>query len=144
MNWKDEALHKLRTYGAMRQAVINIPEELERLEQEAQSIRSVQFDSPTVRSGGQKWENAMINNLVQRQELAQNFSQAQSLVRTTDRAMKALTPEEKLVLQRLYIFPERGGLNRLCEELGVEQSSVYRKRDKALQRFTMAYYGTDS
>ena len=30
---------------------------------------------------------------------------------------------------------------RLCEQLGVEQSSVYRKRDGALYRFTLALYG---
>ena len=46
-----------------------------------------------------------------------------------------------MVLTRFYIYPERGGVSRLCEELGVEQSSVYRKRDKALERFTLALYG---
>ena len=48
------------------------------------------------------------------------------------------------MLQRLFITKERDSLSRLCSELGVEQSSIYRKRDKALHRFTMALYGVDS
>ena len=58
-----------------------------------------------------------------------------------DRGLAALLPDEKLVLQRLYLHPEKDALQRLCDELGVEQSTVYRKRDQALQRFTTALYG---
>lgn len=141
MNWKDEAMEKLRNYDAMRQSLTIIPEELQRLEQEANDLRSVQFDRPVVKSNGNRKETALINNLVQRQELARNFQQAQFLVRNTDLALGVLNPEEKLVLHRLYIYPEKGALDRLCGELGVEQSSIYRKRDKALHHFTLAYYG---
>ena len=55
--------------------------------------------------------------------------------------MDALSNEELVILQRMYLFPERGAVDRLCSELGVEQATVYRKRDKALQRFTTAMYG---
>ena len=143
MNWKEEAMDKLRNYDAMRQSLSIIPEELERLELEASALRSIQFDKTAVKSSGRHQENALINNLVRRQELARNFQQAQSLVRTTDQALSALYPDEKLVLHRLYIYPEKGALERLCGELDVEQSSIYRKRDKALHHFTMAYYGVD-
>ena len=49
--------------------------------------------------------------------------------------------EEKLILHRLYIYPEKGGVERLCKELGMETSSIYRRRDKALKHFTLAFYG---
>ena len=32
-------------------------------------------------------------------------------------------------------------MDRLCTELGMEQSSIYRKRDEALRHFTVAMYG---
>jgi hypothetical protein len=32
-------------------------------------------------------------------------------------------------------------LEELCEKMQVEKSSIYRKRDKALERFTLALYG---
>ena len=45
MNWKSEAKEKLQRYDAMRLATINIPQELERLEIDAQSIRSPKLDA---------------------------------------------------------------------------------------------------
>jgi len=141
MNWKAEAMEKLRKYDAMRQATQNIPEEITRLELAARSIRSARTDGTAVKGGGSKREEMLLNNLVHRQELEWTLEQAQCWLTTTDRALSVLSPEEKLVLQRFYIYPERGSVDRLCSELGVEQSSVYRKRDKALHRFTTALYG---
>ena len=142
MNWKTEAIEKLNRYDAMCQAVRNLPEEIARLHTEARGIRVAQMDSPSVRNGGSKRENMLMNNLVCRQELEILLQQAKSWVKITDRALGSLTPEEKLILHRMYIFPERNCLDRLSSELGVEQSSIYRKRDKALQKFTVALYGT--
>jgi len=141
MNWKTEAIEKLRKYDAMRQAVQNIPEEISRLEIAACSIRSAQTDGTPVKGGGNRREDMLLNNLVHRQELEWSYQQAQSWLKAADRALSALSPEEKLVLHRFYICPERGSVDRLCQQLGVEQSSVYRKRDKALHRFTLALYG---
>lgn len=143
MNWKAEAKEKLRRYDAMRLATVNIPEEMERLEIDARSIRAARTDGTPVKGGGNRREEAMLNNIVHRQELAWTLQQAQSWLKTTDRALTALNNEEKLILHRLYIYPERGSLERLCKELGVESSSIYRRRDKALHHFTLAYYGID-
>ena len=143
MNWKQEAKEKLRRYGAMRIATINIPQELKRLEIDACSIRSARTDGSTVEGGGSKREEAMINNILHRQELTWTLEQAQMWLQITDRALTALTNEERQILHSLYIYPEKGGVERLCKELGLESSSVYRRRDKALKHFTMAYYGVE-
>lgn len=141
MNWKAEAKEKLRRYDAMRLATINIPEEIERLEIDAKSIRSAKTDATPVTGGGNRREEAMLNNIIHRQELNWILQQAQIWLKSTDRALTTLTAEEKLILHRLYIYPEKGGLERLCKELGVEVSSIYRRRDKALKHFTLAFYG---
>ena len=142
MNWKNEAMEKLRKYDAMRLAVANIPREIKRLEAAAAGIRSARTDGDPVRSGGNRREEILLDNMIHRQELQWRLEQARDWLSCTDRALGALCPEEKLVLHRLYICPEKGSVERLCEELGVEQSSVYRKRDKALYRFTIALYGS--
>lgn len=141
MLWKDAAMEKLRRYDGMRQALRNIPEEIRRLKEEARAIRVSSFDHIVVRGGGGSREDALIENLVQRQELEWNLKQVKRWLAVADRALAALLPDEKLILQRLYLHPEKGALERLCNELGVEQSSIYRKRDQALQRFTVALYG---
>ena len=142
MNWKSEAMEKLRRYDAMRQAVLNLPVEIKRLQIAAQSLRGVNSDTTPVKGGGNRREEALLNNLVHRQELCWSLEQAKNWLKMTDRALTALSAEEKLILHRLYIYPERGSLDRLCNELGVEHSSIYRKRDRALERFTIALYGT--
>ena len=133
MNWKAEAKEKLRRYDAMRLATINIPEEIVRLE----------MDGDVVNGGGSKREEALLNNIIERQELLWTLEQAQLWLKTTDRALSALARDEKQILHRLYIYPERGAPERLCKELGMELSTVYRRRDKALKHFTLAYYGID-
>ena len=141
MNWKNEATEKLRHYDAMRQALENIPMEIARLESEARSIRSVRTDATPVKGGGCGREEILLNNLTQREQLRLQLEQTQAWVHTADRGLGVLSPEEKLILHRLFMYPERGALDRLCSELGVEQSSIYRKRDRALRRFTLALYG---
>lgn len=141
MNWKAEAMEKLRRYDAMRLATINIPEEIERLEVDAKSIRAARTDATPVAGGGNRREEALLNNIIHRQELAWTLEQAHMWLRSTDRALMALNNEEKQILHRLYIYPEKGCLEKLCKELGVEASSIYRRRDKALKHFTLAFYG---
>ena len=142
MNWKTEAKEKLRRYDAMRLATINLPQEIHRLELEARRIRAARTDGTPVSGGGNRREEALLNNLVHRQELANTLEQAKSWLKTTDRALSALNKDDRLVLHRLYIYPEHGAVERLCHELDLEQSTVYRRRDKALLLFTTAMYGS--
>lgn len=141
MKWKNEAMEKLRQYDTMRTALYNIPEEIKRLKAEAYAIRSALSGATPVKGGGGRREEALINNLVQRQELEWTLKQVKHWLSNTDRGLMALSEDDRLVLQRLYLYPERGALDKLCVELGVEQSSIYRKRDQALERFTKAMYG---
>ena len=140
MRWKDEAQERLKRYDWMHQALRNIPEEIKRLKADAVAMRSA-AESVSVRGGGGHREDALINNLVQRQELERNLKQVRQWLAVMDRSLAAMDPEDQLVLSRLYLYPERDAINRLCDELGVEQATVYRKRDRALYRFTVALYG---
>lgn len=140
MNWRAEATEKLRKYDAMCRAAQNIPEELKRLEMEACALRGKPADATAVRGGGTR-EEALINNLLRRQELETALEHAKLWVSATQRALTALTEEERMILQQMVISPQRGGVAQLCEKLCCEHSSVYRKRDRALEKFTIALYG---
>ena len=141
MNWRNEAIEKLRRYDVMRQAMRNIPEEIARLKAEAAVLRRASMDSIYVRGSGGRQEDARINNIVQRQELERTLQHVRQWLNVADRGLLALDTDERLILQRMYLYPQKGAIERLCSELGMEQSSVYRKRDQALHRFTAAIYG---
>ena len=141
MNWKNEAIERLSKYNAMSQAVENIPLELQRLEKNSAGLKSRRMDGIRVRSSPSRQEDILIGNLIKQEELNRSYENAKLWVNTTEQALAALTPEEEQILRRMYISPQRGVVNLLCSELGVEQSSIYRKRDSALYHFTIALYG---
>ena len=44
--------------------------------------------------------------------------------------------EERLILEKMYIVRKKGNVDAICQELGVEKSAVYRRRDKAMAKFS--------
>ena len=141
MNWKYEAIEKLKQYEAKRQSLTSIPAEISRLESAMQSIRSATADGTPVTGGGSGREDMMISNIVHRQELEKAAEQAKAWVDNVDGGLAILSAEERLILGRFYINPAKGNVNRLCEELGVEKPTVYRRKDEALRHFTICLYG---
>lgn len=141
MNWKFEAIEKLRLYEAKKQSLRSIPEEIARLESAMKSIRSATADGSPVKGGGSGREDMMLSNIVHREELERSLEQAKRWVAVVDGGLKILGVEERLILDRLYINPARGNVDRLCEELCVEKPTVYRRKDAALRRFTVCLYG---
>lgn len=141
MNWKREAVDKLKNYEVHRQALESIPQEIKRLESVWTGIRSAVTDSTPVSGGGSTREDVMLSNIVHRDELKQRMKEACLWVSQVDTALSILSDEERLVLDRFYLHPIKGIIDDLCERLNVEQATVYRKRDNALRRFTIALYG---
>ena len=141
MNWKFEAIEKLKQYEAKKQSLTSIPEEIARLESAMQSIRSATADGTPVKGGGSGREDMMLSNIVHREELERSLEQAQKWVALVDAGLEILNEEERLILDRFYIHPERGNVDRLCGELGVEKSQVYARKDSALHHFTISLYG---
>ena len=139
MNWKLEAKEKLQSYPTRRASVTSLKNELRRLEYEAEGLKSPTLGE-TVRAT-QDRDDRIVTNLVHRKELEQRLRETELWLGTVDGALSALTEQERLVLRRMYMEPGRGNLDRLCEELELEKSMVYRRRDGALERFTSALYG---
>ena len=141
MNWKYEAMEKLKSYNAKKQALRSIPEEIARLELEMRSIRSAASDGTPVSGGGSGREDRYLSNIVHREELSRSLEQAKVWVSLVDAGLAILSQEERLVLDRFYINPARGNVDRLCGEMGIEKSQVYARKDSALHHFTISLYG---
>lgn len=140
MDWKNEAIDKLCKFAAMERAVENLQEEMKRLELEQTAIQSADpgrlSKGTTVRR-----EDRLLTNIVKRQELENRLAQAENWIAQVKRGLEALSYEEKQILSRCYMKPEKCAVDTLCYELGAEKSTIYRKRDKALHTFTIALYG---
>jgi len=141
MNWKREAIDKLKNYEAHKLALESLPKEIRRLESAYIGIRSATTDGTPISGGGSTREDSMLSNIVHRDELKRRLKEARLWVAQVDKALAVLDDEERLVLDRIYIHRAKGAVGELCERLHVEQSTVYDRRDKALRHFTLALYG---
>lgn len=141
MNWKREAIDKLKNYEARREALENIPKEIKRLESSYAGIRSAATNGTPVSGGGNTREDAMLSNIVHRDELKRRLKEARLWVAQVDKALAVLDDEERLVLDRFYIHRTKDSVVELCDRLNLEKTAVYDRREKALRHFTIALYG---
>lgn len=141
MDWKSVAIDKLTDYGAKRQAMESIPLEIAQVESDMVSIRGSRVAGTPVKGGNSGYEDRMLNCLAQKEELQRILERAQMWVEEVDGALQTLNQEERLILDRFYINAAKGNVDRLCGELCLEQSAVYRRKDAALRKFTVALYG---
>lgn len=140
MIWKNEAVSRLKAYQAKKLALENIPMEIRQQVLALSSIRSADPDSAPVRGNATR-EDAMLNNMVYRSELEESFLRTRLWVDATDRALGILTQEERILLERFFIYAEPKAADRLAGDLHMDVKTVYRRKDEALRKFTIALYG---
>lgn len=141
MDFRKEAADKLRCYLAKQTSLVSIEEELHRLEEDFGRLGSSCKDSPSVSGGENHAEDALINNIALREELSAAKKDVVEWLRIVDRAFECLDEEEKRVLDLMYIHRAKGNVDQLCAELYIERPTVYRRKDAALRKFTIALYG---
>lgn len=141
MDWKSIAIEKLKDYQAKRQALESIPLEIAQVESTMTSIRSSRPDATPVKGGSAGYEDKMLNCLAQKDELQRVLERTQLWINAVDSALVVLDPDDRKVLEYLCIYPAKDGLEQLCNELFVEPRQIYKRREKALRKFTIALYG---
>lgn len=141
MNWQKISIDRLRDYETRERALLLIPEQLEALNMSFAAVRAARTDGTPVKEGGNKREDALINNIVMRQELERNLEIVEAEKAITDKGLAVLTEEEKTVLYKFYINRPRRHVEELCETLCYEKTRIYEMKEVALRKFTLACYG---
>lgn len=142
MNWVREAESKLRDYSVKAQSLESATERIAQLELEMSCVRSATTDGTAVHGGGNGREDALLNNIAERDELERVKRQTAGWLEWMNGALTALSGEDKDLLDKFYINRRKGHVERLCEEMHIEKSEVYRRKEKALRRFALALYGS--
>ena len=105
------------------------------------SIRSSTSDGTPVKGSGSGRENMLLNNIVEQEELKKTFLEAKRWVAWMDKGLAVLSKEERLILDRFFIYPEKGAADLLAGELHVDTKTVYKRKDAAVHKLTLALYG---
>ena len=101
MDWKREAVDKLKHYEARRTSIARITSEIRRLEIDATKIRSATKDGMPVSGGTNAREDAMVSNIVKRGELKLALQETYLWVETVEGALDTLDEGERHILDRL-------------------------------------------
>lgn len=141
MEWKRESVEELREYEAKKVALISLPEDISQLKAERKKLGGSTTDSTPVKGGGSAWEDRQINLIAKQEKLEFSLAVAKAWVKRVEKGLSILSEEERLILDRFYISPQKGNVDRLCEELCLEKTAVYVRRDRALRHYTLARYG---
>lgn len=141
LDWKKCAIEDLRKYEGMKRSLELIPKKIRALEEQASSMKGVRMGREPVQGGTSYYEDRLIDNIVERDRLTLNYKAAKILVERIDKAVELLSSQERRVLELFYIRKQEGYIQRLCEELGYEERSIYRMKEDALRKITYAMYG---
>ncbi len=137
MDWKTCAVDDLRRYPQMKIGVLNSREKLKVVESAARSAKNSLKRNPG------RTDSRFVDAIVESERLRKNLKIAEGLLRLIERGLDSLTEEEELLLRRFYMSNSAPNMTKLKEELGYEPRSIYRLRDRALVKFTLAMYGVE-
>lgn len=129
MNWQKEAVNDLKSYVARKMSIDNMNQRIAELERRAIRLGSMSSDIP-VQGGSSKNEDAIINNIAERDRLIQAIDAAQCLVTIIENGLSVLDEEERKVLDGFYIHHSTRHVDKLCDELHCEKAEFTRLKIK--------------
>lgn len=141
-NWCVFSIQRLKDYENRKAAVDTLTEQIKLLEDKFTAIRSATTDGTAVKGGNEnRREEMLIHNIATREELENNLKITRHEIAITEKGLAALNEDETRILTRFYINRSKGYVERLCDELFVSKTELYRQKDEALKKFTMVCYG---
>lgn len=141
MDWKRVAKEDLRELPYLEHCIESHKAQLAALEADYVSIKANVTSRSPVQGGASKMEDGMIANIMRRDRLNLNYDAAKKRYDLIVAALELLTDEQRMILDRFYVHRQRNHIDRLCDELNIERSEIYRRQDAALRAFTVAMYG---
>ena len=141
MDMRELAKSRLREYAPKVAARENIADEIRELEYRRRSLAGAVPSGAPGKSAAGGREDLVVACIQKQAELEENLYLIQRWLKRVERGLEALVPEERRILDGLYIHPERGAAERLAENLEVDVKTVYYRGSLALRRFATAMFG---
>lgn len=141
MTDKQRAREVLRAHRYNLAAVTALPDEIRRVDL---ALTSPRVSNPEKLPGGSGENDRLERLIVRRDELKLRLEIAELSVRSVERALDALRPDERHILDVMDVYRQRGAPARLAEALHYSDvSTVYKLEARALDRFALAMFGGD-
>lgn len=140
MNWKEEAKRELRNYTVLKESIPNLKERIAGVRAQKTAVKS-SGDSTPVQGGGNKFEDRMLDLIVEEERLRYTLQAARIRLGLIERGLGVLTETERTVIMEFAENKPGKAVEILIEKIGYERTQIYHIWDVALYRFTLAEYG---
>lgn len=138
---RQHAREALRAHAANLAAVASLPDEIRRVDL---ALTSPRVSNPEKLPGGSVEDDRTERLIQRRDELKLRLEMVELSVRSVERALDALRPDERHILEVMDIDRQRGAAASLAEELCyADVSTVHRLEARALDHFALAMFGGD-
>lgn len=125
MNGISYAKHLLENYAVNKAAEENFPFEMTMINSRLYSSCS---------------EKTMVEMIEAKDRLAARTDKAKKEIKQTESALGKLTPYQRELLSAFYITKTHSGAENIAGRHNIERSTVYRDKNKALNRFASALF----
>lgn len=137
MDWKTCAVDDLRRYNHMKIGILNSKDKLRAISHAVEEGRKLSGKR------SKRMDTRLVDAIVEAERLKDNIATAESLTALVERGLSSLREEERRILEAFYMSERPKTVRQVKEELGYATRSIYRLRDNALKKFTLAMYGVE-
>ncbi|MCX7772653.1 MAG: hypothetical protein N2376_06015 [Clostridia bacterium] len=140
MNYIQEAEDRIKEYDQLYTAVDNIRQELAALNAEKDMLGAQKItDMP--RGGSREPDDNMCNNIAKRKELRERLEITQRRIRQVENVLEKLNPEERRLVEILYVIGGKNAIKTAMEEFNIEQAHVYRRKNIVIRKIAKMFLG---
>lgn len=141
---RSAAADALRDYNSMKFIISHTDDEIKAAYEKMSGVRSPQFDGMPHSHNPHAAEERIMKGIEKIDVLKERYRQASEYMAWFLPAWEELSEDERYVLEEFYIAEEEhqyDAIYRICEHFGIERSSAYNKKNRALQHLTVLLYG---
>ena len=136
------AIKAISAYDSMDFIVKHTDEEIAAVRVKMEGIGSPNLDGMPHAHDPQAGEKRILQGIEEIDTIKERYRQAVEYMNWFKPAWDQLTEEERYVLETFYMDAEESGAAlTISEELNIERSSAYNKKNRALDHLTMLLYG---
>lgn len=137
MNYIKEAEIYLKEYYDFSKSLGNIILELDSIEKEMTSIKSMNY-SDVPASGSVNPDDRLVNLIFKKQVKQEAYEMTSSKINLIDSILESMG-EDGVLLRRLYID---GDIHfKIYNDLGLSERSFYRRKCEAIRKFAIQLFG---
>lgn len=140
-DWKKAAEEDLKAYRYRARSVESLRDRLEEIERQIAEPRTAAPPGEGYKTG--RADDGRLDGLIDRREkLRRNQKYVRTWLAGVERGLSVLDERERAVIDAFFVARRENHVEYLCEQLHVERTTVYRIKDTALRKFTLARYGS--